>query len=311
MGLVSSIIDQNFPPKATWDTSLIPDLTGRVIIVTGGNSGLGYETAKALLSHNAKVYVACRDRAKTDVAIESLKKETGKTAFFLELDLASLASVKACADSFMKIETELHVLFNNAGVMSPPISHLTQDGYDLQFGVNVLGHFYLTELLLPALKAGAASSADHVSRVINTSSQMHLLAKMDYDTLTDTTQRKKISPSDLYAQSTFGKIVFSQELARRYGTQGIVSIALHPGNLKTDLGRHLPALLRRIVHMTCYPPPKGALTQLWGGTVPEAASMNGKYLIPWARVGEPRKDALDPKIGGDLWEWMETQVRGI
>jgi len=310
MGLVYSVIDQNFPPKAKWSVDQIPDLSSKVVIVTGGNSGLGKETVKALLAHNAKVYMASRDAHKAEIVIQELKGETGKEAIFLQLDLASLESVKSAAQEFQRQESQLHILFNNGGVMSPPIDKLTNDGYDLQFGTNVLGHFFLTTLLLPELKAGAKSSSDHVARVINTSSQVHVIAKLDFDALADTAARNKLTPSDLYGQSKFGNVVFSHELARRYGDDGIVSIALHPGSLKTDLGRHISPFVRSIIHALSNTPAQGALTQLWGGTAPEAASLNGKYLIPWARIGLPHKDTLDPTTGAKLWEWLEEQVKG-
>jgi len=208
MGLVYSVIDQNFPPKAKWSVDQIPDLSSKVVIVTGGNSGLGKETVKALLAHNAKVYMASRDAHKAEIVIQELKGETGKEAIFLQLDLASLESVKSAAQEFQRQESQLHILFNNGGVMSPPIDKLTNDGYDLQFGTNVLGHFFLTTLLLPELKAGAKSSSDHVARVINTSSQVHVIAKLDFDALADTAARNKLTPSDLYGQSKFGNVVF-------------------------------------------------------------------------------------------------------
>ncbi|KAJ7102823.1 NAD(P)-binding protein [Mycena epipterygia] len=306
----SALIDQNFwPPKATWTTAAVPDLSFRVVLVTGGNSGLGLETAKVLLLHNAKVYLACRSVAKGEAAIAQLEKETGKVAIFLPLDLSSLDSIKQAAAEFHNMEPVLHVLFNNVGVMASPNSFLTQDGYDLQFGVNVLGHFYFTKLLLPCLIAGAKSSSDHVARIVNTSSQTHILGNIDFKSLEDTPTRSKMSPDDLYAQSKFANIVFSSECAKRYAADGIVSTAVHPGMLTTDIGRHLLPLKRRFIHALCHSPPMGAVTQLWAGTAPEAASANGKYLIPWARVGSPHPDTLDPETGTKLWQWLEDQVR--
>ncbi|KAI0369416.1 NAD(P)-binding protein [Pilatotrama ljubarskyi] len=170
------VASQAYPPKSQFTVDQIPDLTGRVVIVTGDYSllqrdvGIGYETIQALLQHNAKVYMASRSRVKVDAAIASLKEATGKEALFLELDLSSLASVKRAAQEFLSREHELHILFNNAGVMMPPIDQVTKDGYDLQFGTNVLGHFYFTELVMPALLAGVESSPDHHARVITTSS---------------------------------------------------------------------------------------------------------------------------------------------
>ncbi|KAJ7021752.1 NAD(P)-binding protein [Mycena alexandri] len=301
MGVLLSVIDQNLLiPKVTWTTSDLPDLTSRVMIVTGGNSGLGRETAKILLLHNAKMYLACRSRVKGEAAITALEAETGKHAILLPLDLARLDSIKAAAAEFQRQESFLHVLFNNAGVMATPVTELTHEGYDLQFGVNTLGHFYLTKLLFPCLKAAAKESSDHVARIINTSSQMHILGSIHFEALTDTAVRSKMSPDALYAQSKFGNIVFSSECATRHGSDGIISIALHPGMLTTDIGRHFHPLKRWLI---------GALTQLWAGTSPEGASMNGKYLIPWARIGRPHLETLNRETGAQLWQWLEDQVR--
>lgn len=127
------------PPKATFFVEQIPDLTGKVAIVTGANSGIGKETAKVLLAHGAKVYIAARNQAASQEAIRQLKQETGNEAIFLKLDLSDLKAIKASAKEFLSKETQLHILLNNAGVMVPSIELVTADGYDLQFGTNVLG----------------------------------------------------------------------------------------------------------------------------------------------------------------------------
>ncbi|TDL27093.1 NAD-binding protein [Rickenella mellea] len=305
-----SFADQGFPPKSKFNVTDIPDLTGKVVIVTGGNTGIGKETVKALLQHNAKVYMASRSKAKAEEAIADLKKDTGKEAIFLQLDLASLDAVKKAAEEYTNKESRLHILFNNGGVMIPPVKEVTVDGYDLQFGTNVLGHFYFTKLLLPTLLETAKDTPDGKVRVVNTSSSMHMVGKLNFDTFRDGKKRLGMGTQSLYGQSKFGNVVFSRELARRYGDQGIVSTSLNPGNLKTDLQRHAPALVRSIMNSILYPAPYGALTQLYAGTSPDGADMNGKYLIPWARIGTPRKETSDPEAGVKLWEWLEEQVKG-
>ncbi|KAJ7352040.1 hypothetical protein DFH08DRAFT_693367, partial [Mycena albidolilacea] len=134
-----SAIKQGFPPKSKFSVDDLPDLSGQVIIVTGANIGVGKETVKALLQHNAKVYLAARSPEKAKEAIDDLKSQTGKEAEFLQLDLADLHSVKRAVEKFTEKETRLDVLFNNGGVMGPPIEQLTAQGYDLTFGTNVLG----------------------------------------------------------------------------------------------------------------------------------------------------------------------------
>ncbi|KAJ7508807.1 hypothetical protein B0H11DRAFT_2217227 [Mycena galericulata] len=268
------------------------------MIVTGGNTGIGKETAKALLQHNAKIF--------------NLRPE--KTAEYLHLDLSDLHSVKKAAEEFKQKETHLDVLFNNAGVMRAPIDMLTAQNYDLAFGTNVLGPFYFTKLLLPTLLATAA--AGKKPRIIHTSSlgaQLHPGKEgVNYNTLLDGPARRRQSLVFLYGQSKFANVLVSNELARRYGHQGIVSIALNPGNLRSDLGRHLTGAIQlRLIYAICYPVPLGALTQLWAGTTKEAESLNGGYLIPWARIGTAPPATTDPAAMAALWTWLEEQVARI
>ncbi|TBU25108.1 NAD(P)-binding protein [Dichomitus squalens] len=302
-------LQQSFPPKSKFTVEDIPDLTGRIVIVTGGNVGIGYETVKALLQHNAKVYLAARSKNKAEKAINSLKEATGKEAIFLQLDLSSLSSVKKAAEEFLSKEPELHILFNNAGVMVPPIEQVTADGYDLQWGTNVLGHYYFTVLLLPALLAGVKSSPDHHARVVTTASSGAYLDTLHWETFKDTPERKKLSKENLYFQSKFGNVVFARQLAKRYAEQGIISVSVNPGNIQSDLQRHLTGLQRKLVNAMLYPTPIGAITQLYAGTAPEALNHNGEFFIPWARVGRCRPEAYDDELGEKLWKWLEDEVK--
>ncbi|KAG8898569.1 hypothetical protein FRB99_007346 [Tulasnella sp. 403] len=267
---ITRLIDQGFPPASAFDVDRdIPDLGGKVVIVTGGNTGIGKETVKALLKKNAKVYLAARSKARAEGAISELKTETGKEAIFLELDLADLGKVSRAAEEFQRKEKELHILFNSAyvhhitckpidlmesdllfsGVMIPPIDQLTADGYDLQFGTNVLGPAHFTLSLLPILLSTAKSSPPGTVRVVNTSSFVvyRQVASVRFDTLRDGPERKELGTKKLYDQSKYGVLAFSNELARRYGSKGIHSNAVNPGNLRTDLQRHIPAAARVIV----------------------------------------------------------------
>ncbi|KAJ7645233.1 NAD(P)-binding protein [Mycena polygramma] len=307
MGTTISLLKQAWPPKSKFSVADVPDLSGKVMIVTGGNSGVGKETVKVLLQRNAKVYLAARSPASAKAAIDDLKAQTGKEAEFLEFDLADLHSVKRAAETFISKENQLHVLFNN-GYGEPPIEQLTAQKYDLTFGTNVLGPFYFTKLLIPTLLATAASGKP--VRVINTSScAAEMISDIDYNTLKDTPARKKMTPTRLYWQSKFGNVAFSNELWRRYGDQGIVSVSLHPGNLISGLQRHLTGFTRWAVECICYPTPFGALTTLWAGTTDIGATLGGQHLIPWARVGaNPSKNPAPEKA---LWMWLEEQVENI
>ncbi|KAJ7312875.1 NAD(P)-binding protein, partial [Mycena albidolilacea] len=286
----------------TWTESYMSDLSGQVIVVTGGNSGLGKETVRALLQHNATVYMACRSRRKAEIAISELRNSTGKDAIYLELDLANLSSIKTASQEFLSKETKLHILYNNAGIMVPPIELVTSDGYDLTFGTNVLGHFYLTKLLLPALLAAAASNPG-AGRVVNLTSVIHYIAiDAKYNSFKDGPARRKMHPADLYSQSKWANAVFSAELARRYGDKGLVSIAVNPGNLRTNLSKDAFGLAYLGTAKW------GVLGQLWAGTSPEGATLNGKYVAPWGRIRSPRADVEEPHSGTELWTWLEEQL---
>jgi len=310
MGNFASYIAQSFPPKPKFGPENVPDLTGKVIVVTGGNGGIGYEIIKVLLLKNAKVYMASRSRERAEVAIAKLKDETGKEAIFLELDLADLKSVRKATDEFKLKETALHVLFNNGGVMNTPIGQLTKDGIDFQFGVNVVGHYLFTKRLIPLLETGAKSSSDGKSHVVHTSSSAMMFAKtVSIEAMKDVTALKKLGSLKLYPESKFANLILSNEFARRYGYMGIMSNSVNPGNLKTNLQRHTTPVFMALFGWLFSPAPYGALTPLYAGVSPETASLNGKYFIPWARLADTRPDAKDGQLGEKLWNWLEAETK--
>ncbi|KAH8818753.1 NAD(P)-binding protein [Flagelloscypha sp. PMI_526] len=318
MGYISNLIQtaiEAFPPKSKFSTNDIPDLTGKVAIVTGGNSGIGYHTVKALLEHNAKVYLAARSHDKAMKAIEKLKNETnGKEAIFLQLDLGSLPQISRAAEEFRKKESQLHILINNAGVMTPPVEQTTNDGYDLQFGTNVLGHFSFTVQLLPLLESAAQSHPGDVRIVNVASSAIYAWYENDlnWNTLKDGPARRKMTPMALYSQSKTGNVILSNEFARQFGSKGIVSTSLNPGNLASDLFRYSSGYVQWILNKTLlHPVEQGALTSLWAATSTEGRTFNGKYLIPWARLGKATSICEDEDVGQALWTWCEEQISGV
>ncbi|VDB92420.1 unnamed protein product [Peniophora sp. CBMAI 1063] len=299
---------QSLPPKPKWSVDDIPDLSGKVMIVTGGNTGVGKETVKALLQHNATVYLAARDAEKAKQTIEDLKSTTGKEAAFLHLDLSDLRIVRKSAEDFLSREKRLHVLFNNAGVMACPMNLLTEQGYDMQIGTNVIGHYFFTSLLLPALEA--ASITGDKARIVTTSSLVAYFAKdFIFDAVKDGPRRRKLNPRELYNISKLGDALLALELSRRWDDK-IVSVAVNPGNIKTDLQRHMPGWQRPLVNLMLYPSPMGALSQLWAGVSPEGASLNGLFIIPWARVGTAPAKAQDHALAEKLWSWVDDLCRG-
>jgi len=319
LGMLGSFIDQSYPPASKFTEDDVPDLSGKVIIVTGGNTGIGKETARVVLAHNAKVYLACRSEEKANSAIVDLKKATGKEdVHFLPLDLSSFSSIKKAAEDFKSKEAKLHVLFNNAGLMSPPIDQLTQEGYDMTFGTNVVGPYLFTTLLLPVLLATAAETGE--ARIVNTSSLGHMAAPkpcISWETLgpfdnapEGDKKRRKLGPDVLYYQSKCGTILVANEWAKRYGNKGIISSSCHPGTIHSELGRNWPTLQRISMAMfiKLRPTALGAITQLYAGTTPDAKELNGKYLIPWARIGKAREDVTDEKLGEKLYSWLEEQI---
>ena len=220
--------------KQKWTTENIPDLTGKVIIVTGANCGIGFETAKAFAGKGAHTILACRDIAKAETAQAQIQAElpTAKTAI-MQLDLASLDSIHHFAVTFKANHDHLDILVNNAGVAALHYN-TTADGFEMCVGVNHLGHFALTGLLLDALE----KSAD--ARVVSVSSIGHRQGQMDFDNLTFQ-NGKGFSLTVAYGTSKLANLLFAYELQRRAGTAGIgvLAVAAHPGLSRTNLGRSM------------------------------------------------------------------------
>ena len=287
------------------------DLTGSTVLVTGVSAGLGVETARALTSVGARVVGAARDVGKAKGALDGLDVE------LVELDLADLDSVRRAAADVLDLAPELHVLINNAGVMAPPLMRTAQ-GFELQLGTNHLGHFLLTRLLEPALRAGSPS------RVVNVSSRGHLRAGMDFDD--PHWHTRDYDKWKAYGQSKTANVLFTVELERRWGPSGIHAYALHPGVILTELSRHLTeedfATLSTKGRggsgggLTLVDIPTGAATQVWAATSPELEGRGGFYLEDCS-IGEPTPGdgsggyapwAMDPDAAARLWEWSELEV---
>ena len=286
------------------------DLTGRTVLVTGVSAGLGVETARALTSVGARVLGAARDLSKAKVACDGLDVE------LVELDLADLESVRRCASEVLDLAPALHVLVNNAGVMAPPLMRTAQ-GFELQLGTNHLGHFLLTRLLEPALRAGAPS------RVVNVSSRGHLRAGMDFD---DPHWRARdYDKWKAYGQSKSANVLFTVELERRWGPSGVHAVALHPGVILTELSRHLSQQDLTALssgarpgggRLTLVDVPTGAATQVWAATSPDLEGRGGLYLEDCAVAGPTPGDgsagyaphAVDPEAANRLWDWSEREV---
>lgn len=203
------------------------DLTGKVVIVTGANSGIGLETARVLSSVGAKAIIPCRTLEKANGAIEHIKKTVPHADLVpMQMDLSDLSTVKSFAQSFLDLDLPLHILINNAGIMACPKS-FTKDGFEMQFGVNHLSHFYLTQLLTEKLKASAPARVVIVSSSAN--SQFVSDKGMDFDNLN--AEKKKYNAFSVYGQSKLANIYHAKELQRRFDEEGIdiTVTSLHPG----------------------------------------------------------------------------------
>ena len=205
-------------------------LDGKVVIVTGANTGVGLCTVIDLARRGAIVIMACRNMNKGEQALEQAKKESGsKDLVLLKLDLSSLKSVRDFAKEFLSRYSKLHILINNAGIMMCPYSK-TEDGFEMQIGTNHFGHFVLTNLLLKVLKESAPS------RVVTVSSIGHQFGKMDFEDINF--EKRPYSKLAAYGQSKLANILFAKELHNKVKDHGITSYALHPGSVNTELGRY-------------------------------------------------------------------------
>ncbi|KAF7369232.1 Short-chain dehydrogenase/reductase family protein [Mycena venus] len=332
---MGAILARLFPPE--FQPAHMPDLSGKacildpcvvkcmlnfcsqIAIVTGGNAGCGYHTVKQLLLKNATVYLAARSLDKAFDAINRLKAETGRSAIFLQLDLADLRSVRKAAEEFLAKESKLDFLFNNGGVMISPPEMLTAQNHDLQFGTNVIGHFFLTELLLPALSASHAAS-QIPARVVHTSSAGYRFAPgrgVEFTSLKGGPERDAWiqnagsfkGPWKLYGQSKLANILISNHFAKKH-SDVLVSCAVHPGAIRTELVRHAALWIRLLEPLYKSPAPMGAYTQLWGATVATPAQMTGQYLIPWGKVGDAGPRAADVKLEEEVVAYIREQVAG-
>ncbi|KAE8347865.1 hypothetical protein BDV24DRAFT_2284 [Aspergillus arachidicola] len=305
-----------FRRKVTYNPDKdIPDLGGKVIVVTGGNNGLGKETIKQLAKHNpTKIYMGARSKAKASAAIAELKQQVpSANIIYLEIDLASFSSIKRAAAAFLAENNRLHILVNNAGVFATPPG-LTEDGYEVQFGTNYMGPALFTRLLLPILEKTTTMSDDHDVRIINISSEIYTLAPKGGLLLAqDKTPLTEISTVARYGQSKLANIYFTQSFAKRY--PAIKSVALHPGLVQTSIGGEIKGfsimslifgLLNRVASVDVA---TGALNQLWASTFEAKKVNSGAYYIPFFKEGNRQDITKDEKKREELWEWTEKEFK--
>jgi NAD(P)-dependent dehydrogenase (short-subunit alcohol dehydrogenase family) len=298
-----------------WSTADIPDLTGKVAVVTGGNGGLGLEVARELARKGAAVVIAARDAAKSAAARAAITEEIPDAALEVQpLDLASIDAVADAAASILALHSTIDLLTNNAGVMATP-EQRTRDGFEMQFGVNHLGHFALTALLLPALLrspdarvVSVTSTGRHAGRAVDRENP-HLIGRY--------------GPWRAYGQSKLANVHFALELDRRFRAARLPakSLVAHPGFTNTDLqsrsvretgGGRSQRFFEEVVGRTGMSPAHGALTLLRAAT--DAAAVGGTLYTPrWVNFGPPVRRPLfgrsrDHEAMGTLWDISERET---
>ncbi|XP_048850064.1 retinol dehydrogenase 12-like isoform X1 [Brienomyrus brachyistius] len=282
-------------------------LHGKTVLITGANTGIGKETARDLAGRGARVIMACRDLSRAERAADEIRQSTGnRNVVVRHLDLASLSSVRQFAKSYICSEERLDILINNAGVMMCPKS-LTVDGYETQFAVNHLGHFLLTTLLLERLECCVPS------RVITVSSMTHKGGKIHFEDLNF--NETPYNPLTSYRQSKLANILFAKELAHRVKGSGVSSFSLHPGVIRTELGRHMGSrhpLLYCLLYLPAVillkTPREGAQTSIYCAVAEDLEKKSGCYFSD-CTVKEPAPEGKDDLVALKLWE-LSTQLVG-
>lgn len=292
--------------KSKWDKERIPGQAGRIIIVTGAGSGIGFEAAKALAEKGGKIIIAVRDTRKGEEAAARIREERrDREVTVKELDLADLSSVKRFAENFNAEYDRLDILINNAGVMIPPYSK-TRDGFELQMGTNHLGHFALTLQLLDRLKKTPGS------RVVNVSSNAHKIGKIDFEDIH--WEKRKYSAVKAYGDSKIANLYFTAHLAKKLEGKSPIVVAAHPGYSSTGLMRHSKAF-EFVTRFIAQDAVMGALPTLYAATAEGVQS--GDYYGPdgfMEQKGYPKKTeaitrAKDEKIAEKLWKVSEELTR--
>ncbi|XP_078593080.1 retinol dehydrogenase 13-like [Branchiostoma floridae x Branchiostoma japonicum] len=284
-------------------------LDGKTVVITGANTGIGKETARDIAKRGARVILACRDLTKAEAAAAEIRQDTGNGNVVVEkLNLASLDSVREFAAKVNAGESRLDILINNAGIMTCP-QWKTEDGFEMQFGTNHLGHFLLTNLLLDKLKKSAPS------RVVNVSSSAHAGGHIHFD---DINLEKSYGPIKAYCQSKLANVLFTKELDRKLKGTGMTTYSLHPGCIHTELQRNLDDaydwlyfLLKPLflvsLHLLGKTPQQGAQTTIHCAVSEGLETSSGLYFMDCAPK-EPIPEAKDEEVAKKLWELSEKMV---
>jgi len=291
----------------------IPDLAGKVIIVTGGNGGLGKETILQLAKHNpSNIYLAARSQQKAKDAILDIKKVVPEAKIeYLQLDLGSLASVQAAADRFLSRNDRLDILINNAGIMAGPMD-TTKDGFEIQFGTNHVAHHLLTKLLLPTMLHTAETTKTTPRIVALTSAAIQMAPEGGI--IFDKEKLAKETPWKRYGQAKLANLLHAKELAKRY--PAITAVSVHPGTIQTglwDQNKQMNMFVRFGVNVLgglwLKSVEEGAKNQLWAATAPGVKS--GTHYVPVGKADKGTAYAQDAALATKLYDWTEKELKGL
>ncbi|XP_056155103.1 retinol dehydrogenase 12, like [Lampris incognitus] len=278
-------------------------LDDKTVVITGANTGIGKETALDLAKRGAKIIIACRDMEKAQTAVKEVTESSGnQNVICMKLDLSDTKSIKEFAETINKGETKLNILINNAGVMVCPYGK-TADGFEMQIGVNHMGHFLLTYLLLDLIKGSAPS------RIINVSSMAHAWGTINID---DINSEKAYDKRAAYSQSKLANILFTRSLAKRLQGTGVTAYSLHPGVVQTDLWRHLNGpqqFVMKMVSPFTKNAAQGAQTTIYCAVEPELEKESGGYYSDCAPASCSTA-AMDDDMAKKLWE-LSCQMLSI
>ncbi|HEX2676794.1 MAG TPA: SDR family oxidoreductase [Polyangiales bacterium] len=276
-------------------------LSGRVALVTGANTGIGLVTARALCRQGAHVVIACRSPERAAPAAEEIAAagaESGGKVDVLALDLGDFASVRACAQALLDRGLPLHLLINNAGMAGT--RGMTRSGFELAFGVNHVGHFLLTQLLLPRIRSSAPA------RIVTVASKAHLrVTGIDWQAVRERT--KTVTGVPEYGVSKLANVLFSAELSRKLAGSGVTTYSLHPGVIASDVWRAVPWPFRSLMKLGMLSVEEGAATTLHCATNEAAGKETGLYYDQ-CKVREPSKLAQDAALAAELWKRSEAWV---
>lgn len=310
------------PETPTITEQTLKNQAGKVFLITGATSGIGFELAKILFAVDATIWITARSSEKAEQTISALKQawpHSKGAMHTVSIDFSDLKTIKPAVDEFLARETSLDVLFNNAGIMIPPKGTITAQGYEAQFGTNTIGPFLFTKLLTDILVKTASSRAHGNTRVVwvSSSAAANFSPKGGIELhRIDRLLNSGYSQWQLYGTSKAGNILHNAEMARRHGGAGLKSVAIDPGNLQTNLYQNMPRWQHIVAKKLALKPAiYGAYTELYAAFSPDV--QNGSWIEPWGKVAEPRNDIgqackLESEGGTgaakQFWEWCEKEV---